>query len=76
MHGLVAAVDDAPTLERAFEIVGQFGDLDGTLPAAESATLAMELLLERALGTGLDAAALDSPAYGAWRAAREKAASW
>ena len=71
VHGLVAAVDDGPTLERAFEIVGQFDELDGTLPAAESATLAMELLLERALGTGLDAAALDSPAYAAWRDARD-----
>ena len=76
VHGLVAAVEDAPTLERAFEIVGQFDELDGTLPAAESATLAMELLIARALATGLESAALDSPAYTAWSAERERRSDW
>ncbi len=67
VHGLVAVATDGTALERAFEIVGQFDELPGQLPAAESATLAMELLVERALSSGLDAQALDSPAYARWR---------
>jgi len=63
VHGLVAMIDSPRTLDRAFAIVGQFEDLPGQLPAAESATLAMELLLEKALLAGLDAAVYASPAW-------------
>ena len=63
VHGLVAVVDDAGTLERAFQIVEQFDRLTAGLPGAEAATLTMELLLEKAVGRGLDAAVFDSPTW-------------
>jgi len=63
VYGLVAAVEDAATLDRTFAIVEQFGELPGTLPARECETLVAELLIERALSRGLDAALLDSAAF-------------
>ena len=76
VYGLVAAVDDAATLDRAFAVVEQFPDLPGTLPARECETLVGELLIERALARGLDAELLDSAAfarYGERREARAEA---
>jgi len=65
LYGLVAASVDAPTLTRAFEIVEQLEEIRGhaPLPIREVQTLAMELLLQRALAHGLEASALESAAY-------------
>ena len=63
VYGLVAAVSDGATLDRAFAILGQFDELPGTLPARECETLVAELLLERALARGLDAELVESEAF-------------
>jgi hypothetical protein len=76
VYGLLAAVDDAPAMTRALEILEQLPEIRGStaLPLREAQTLAMELLLARALARGLDAAVLDSPAYQRYAAARERRA--
>ncbi len=65
LYGLLAACTDANTLARALEIIEQLPDIrsNGPLPIREAQTLAMELLLQKALERGLEAAVLDSPAY-------------
>jgi hypothetical protein len=65
IYGLLAACTDERTVARALEIVEQLPDSPGrsSLPIRESQTLAMELLLERALALGLEGAVLASPAY-------------
>jgi hypothetical protein len=65
IYGLTAASTDGRTLSRALEIVGQFTDLSGArpLPVREAQTLAMELLMQRALAQGLESAIFDSPSY-------------
>jgi hypothetical protein len=65
VYGLLAACTDAPTLLRAIEIVEQLPEVRGAvpLPLAEAQTLAMELLLQKALASGLEAAVFDSAAY-------------
>jgi AAA domain (dynein-related subfamily) len=74
IYGLIAAATGAAALTRAFEIVEQLPDIrgDATLPVREAQTLAMELLLQRALERGLEAAVLDSPAYQRHAERREK----
>ena len=65
VYGLLAACRDAPTMQRALAIVEQLPKLGASsgLPLREGQTLAMELLLQRALEGGLESAVLDSPAY-------------
>ena len=65
IYGLLAASTEAAALARALEIVEHLPEIRGaaTLPLREAQTLAMELLLQRALETGLEATALDSAAY-------------
>jgi MoxR-like ATPase len=65
LYGLLAACTDAPRLTRTLEIVEQWPEMRGTtpLPIREAQTLAMELLMQRALERGLEAAIIDSPAY-------------
>jgi len=65
LYGLVAATLDAATLTRALAIVEQWPDMRGStpLPVREAQTLAMELLMQRALERGLEAALYDSPVY-------------
>ncbi len=65
VYGLLAACTDAPTLARALEIVEQLPEARGPtpLPLREAQTLAMELLLQKALEAGLEATVLDSAAY-------------
>ncbi len=65
LYGLIAATGDDAVLRRALEIIEQWPDMRGTtpLPIREAQTLAMELLMQRALGRGLEAALFDSPAY-------------
>ncbi len=72
IYGLVAACNDAPTLTRALEVVGQLPEARGPvpLPLAEAQTLAMELLLQRALQQSLEAALYDSAAYRRYAGAR------
>jgi AAA domain (dynein-related subfamily) len=77
LYGLLAAADDAPTMARALEIIEQLPDAraDAPLPVREAQTLAMELLMQKALERGLEASVLDSPAYGRYadRRRREQA---
>jgi hypothetical protein len=65
VYGLLAASVDASTLGRALEIVEQLPDMRGDvpLPVREAQTLAMELLLQKALGAALEATVLESAAY-------------
>jgi hypothetical protein len=64
-YGLLAASTDAQTLSRALEIVEQLPDMRSSapMPIREVQTLAMELLMQRALNDMLEAAVLDSPSY-------------
>lgn len=65
LYGLLAATGDGATLLRALQIVEQWPDMRGTtpLPIREAQTLAMELLMQRALERSLEAALFDSPVY-------------
>jgi hypothetical protein len=65
VYGLLAACSDAASVTRALEIVEQLPEVRGPepLPIREAQTLAMELLMQRALERDLAAAVLDSPAY-------------
>ena len=72
LYGLVAACVDGPRLARALEIVAQIPEIRGEvpLPLLEARTLAMELLLQRALEQGLEPTVLASPAYQRYLAER------
>jgi hypothetical protein len=65
IYGLLAAINDEQTVGRAIEIIGQLPDIGpkAVLPIREAQTLAMELILQRALELELEAAVLTSPAY-------------
>jgi hypothetical protein len=65
LYGLLAASTGAATLERALQIVEQWPDIRGTvpLPIREAQTLAMELLMQKALEGGLETVILDSASY-------------
>jgi len=65
IYGLLAASTGAGALGRALEIVEQLPEIRGEapLPVREAQTLAMELLLQKALADGLEATVLDSPSY-------------
>jgi MoxR-like ATPase len=65
IYGLLAASTDAPKLRRALEIVEQLPDLRASapLPIREVQTLAMELLMQQALGAALEATIQGSPVY-------------
>jgi MoxR-like ATPase len=72
IYGLLAASGDAPTLARALEIVEQLPDARATaaLPLREAQTLAMELLMQKALEGGLEATVMDSASYRRYAQAR------
>jgi hypothetical protein len=72
VYGLLAAAGEPHTLARALEIVEQLPELRAAapLPLAEVQTLAMELLLQKALQGGLEGVALASPAYRRYAAGR------
>jgi predicted ATPase len=72
VYGLLAACSDERTLARAIEIIEQLPDIKGAtpLPLREAQTMAMELLMQRALATGLEAAILDSSSYHRYAEAR------
>jgi MoxR-like ATPase len=74
LYGLLAACTSAPALSRALEIVEQLPDMDSAvpLPIREAQTLAMELMMQKALGSGLELAIIDSPAYARYAERRRR----
>ena len=64
-YGLLAACVNDITAARALEIVEQLPDIrsEARLPLREVQTLAMELLMQKALTHGLEGAILESPSY-------------
>jgi hypothetical protein len=64
-YGLVAAAVDPETLARALAIIEQLPDIRGLvpLPIRETQTLAMELIMQKALSCGLETAILDSASF-------------
>ncbi len=77
LYGLLAACTSAPTLSRALEIIEQLPDMDSAvpLPVREAQTLAMELMMQKALGSGLELAIIDSPTYGRYAERRRREAA-
>jgi hypothetical protein len=65
VYGLLAASSSEAALARALEIIEQLPDIRGdvALPIRETQTLAMELLMQKALKEGLEATIMDSPSY-------------
>jgi hypothetical protein len=65
IYGLLAACTDERKVSRALEIIEQLPDVrSGTaLPIREAQTLSMELIMQKALDSGLEAAILDSDSY-------------
>lgn len=65
VYGLLGAVGDAARMSRALQIVEQLVDIRGQvpLPLREVQTLAVELLIQKALQLSIESAVLDSPAY-------------
>jgi hypothetical protein len=65
IYGLLAACTDEPRLARALDIIEQLPDVrpGDALPIREAQTLAMELILQKALERGLEATILDSASY-------------
>ncbi len=65
IYGLLAACTDERIVARALDIVEQLPDIKSPvpLPIREAQTLTMELLMQRALANGLEAAILDSSSY-------------
>ena len=76
IYGLLAACTDELRMARGLEIIEQLPDIraGGALPIREAQTLAMELMMQRALETGLEAAILDSSAYRRYSDRRRDAA--
>jgi hypothetical protein len=74
VYGLLAACKDAGTVGRALEIIEQLPEAPGSvpLPLKEAQTLAMELLMQGALGAGLELAFFDSPAYARYTTQRRR----
>jgi MoxR-like ATPase len=75
VYGLLAASSDSAALARALEIVEQLPDArhaETALPLREAQTLAMELLLQRALEAGLEATVMDSASYRRYSDQRRK----
>jgi hypothetical protein len=65
IYGLLAAIDEAAVMARALAIVDQLPQAPARvpLPLREAQTLAMELLMQRALALGLETVILDSEDY-------------
>ncbi|WP_462320327.1 AAA family ATPase [Halochromatium sp.] len=74
IYALLAAATDRERMARALAIIEQLPDAPARepLPVREAQTLAMELLLERALETGLEGVVLDSVAYRRYSEERER----
>ncbi|MGB5832853.1 MAG: MoxR family ATPase [Thiohalocapsa sp.] len=74
IYGLLAAATDEQRIGRALEIVDQLPDANAPepLPIREAQTLTMELLFQKALERGLEAAVLDSATYRRYAEQRER----
>jgi MoxR-like ATPase len=74
VYGLLAASSDSTALARALQIVEQLPDTraETALPLREAQTLAMELLMQRALEGGLEATVIDSASYRRYSERRRK----
>lgn len=74
IYGLTSVATDTTKLSRALEIIEQFPDIRAStpLPLRETQTLAMELIMQKALGNGLEAAVFESPSYRRYTDARAK----
>ena len=74
LYGLLAACTSTPALTRGLEILEQLPEARSTvpLPLREAQTLAMELMMQRALERGLEGAILESPAYARYSRERQK----
>ncbi len=74
VYGLLAACTDDATLARALQIVEQLPELrsQAPLPVREAQTLAMELLMQKALERGLEATILDSASYRRYTEQRQR----
>ena len=74
IYALLAAACDERSMARALEVIEQLPDAPARerLPVREAQTLAMELLLEKALASGLEGAVLASPAYRRYSELRER----
>jgi MoxR-like ATPase len=74
VYGLLAASGEAPVLARALEIFEQLpaARSAAALPLREAQTLAMELLMQKALEAGLEGTVLDSAAYRRYAEQRRK----
>jgi MoxR-like ATPase len=74
-YALLAAATDPHRTSRVLEVIEQLPDIQSRapLPIREVQTLAMELLFQRALERGLEAAVLQSPVYSRYLAEREAA---
>jgi len=73
IYGLLAAAVDERSVSRVLEIIEQLPDITAAspLPVRETQTLAMELLMQRALLTGLEMALLESPCFQRYDARRQ-----
>jgi len=74
VYALLAAATDEDRMARALAIIEQLPDAQGreALPVREAQTLAMELLLQKALERGLEGTVLDSAAYRRYAEQRER----
>ncbi len=63
VYALAAAASERARVNRIVEIVEQFTDMPGNLPTKESQTLAMELILKKALEAGVEDEVINSPAW-------------
>jgi hypothetical protein len=74
VYALLAAATDEDRMARALAIIEQLPDAPGreALPIREAQTLAMELLLQKALERGLEGVVLESPAYLRYAEQRER----
>jgi ATPase family associated with various cellular activities (AAA) len=72
VYGLLAVCNDDARYARALQVVEQLPQIRGTtpLPLAEVQTLSVELLAQKALESGHEAALLNSPAYQRYSAGR------
>jgi MoxR-like ATPase len=74
VYGLLAASSSSGALARALEIVEQLPETRAAvaLPVREAQTLAMELLMQKALEGGLESTVMDSAAYKRYSERRRK----
>jgi MoxR-like ATPase len=77
IYGLLAACTDEHRVGRALEIIEQFPEIRAAakLPIREAQTLTMELIMQKALDAGLEAAILDSEAYQRYAAEQRRDAA-